>query len=170
MSDFRFRTWVRCRLRPVLTGAGRIGRGHFLSAIAALFVLMGRAALIGNESNVRTSIQLALVWPICGAAASRMHDFGRSGWDMWPILLVLPVSIIGPVLVVGLGQLAGVQGLATYTWTELAQTTGWSFGALLIAGAVVGLGSIQSDADRNSYGPPPADWHKIWSTVPFFRV
>lgn len=98
---------------------------------------------------------LALILPSLAVSVRRLHDTGRSGWQLvfWylvPWLLVIPVAILA-----GLGgALAG--GDPTSTAIAIIAALGLAF-LLPLAGAIVLFVYFVSDTkpEDNKYGPSP---------------
>ena len=114
-------------------GAGRIGRGVFLAAAAAVVAVLALYDGLATPEVRRWTGWLAdllLVAAACAVISKRLHDRGRSGW--WSALVLLAFVNVWP----------RPQGL------------GWGF-ALVLAAALVELGARPGQPHFNRFGPPP---------------
>ncbi len=117
-----------------LNGAGRIGRGPFLAAVAALvgaLALFDACTPAAPHRWLAVPVRILLVFSACAVVGKRLHDRGRSGW--WTALVLLAFVNVWPA----------PQGL------------GWLF-APVLALALVELGVAPGQARFNRFGPRPA--------------
>jgi len=116
----------------LLTGDGRISRLPFLLGIGLLAGLALAVDLLPDEGAtglLATALRLPLLFSLACLLSQRLHDIGRAGWWIWPIL----------------GGLLGFHAL-----TDGDATAG---GALLVVGM---LGLWPGQRNFNRYGAPPA--------------
>jgi uncharacterized membrane protein YhaH (DUF805 family) len=116
----------------LLTGDGRIGRLPFLLGIGLLAGLALVVDLLPDDGAVglvATALRLPLLFSLACLLSQRLHDTGRAGWWIWPIL----------------GGLFGLNALSDGEATAGA--------ALLVVGV---LGLWPGQAVFNRYGAPPA--------------
>ncbi|WP_293407667.1 DUF805 domain-containing protein [Phenylobacterium sp.] len=110
---------------------GRAGRKEYWFYFGMLCIVGFLLSLIIGDIGSSISIAFAIV------QIRRLHDFGRSGWWLLPVLL-MPVCL--PLVALQLGLL-GDTLLVTL--------------ALYLA-AYIWMGVRKGDAGDNRFGPPPA--------------
>lgn len=116
----------------LLTGDGRITRLAFLLGIGLLAGLALAVDLLPDEGPmglVAMALRLPLLFSLACLLSQRLHDVGRAGWWIWPIL--------GGLL--ALNALSNGEATAT--------------GALVVVSA---LGLWPGQRRFNRYGVPPA--------------
>ena len=117
-----------------LTASGRIGRRAFVLGLAPLAA--GWAALMlltpDAPSWAGRLVAAILLYLAACVTAQRLHDRGRAGWWIWPLL--------GAVV-------------AAWIWRETP--FGWALGVLLLA-PLADLALRPGQAAFNRYGAPPA--------------
>jgi len=116
----------------LLTGDGRIGRLPFLLGIgllAGLGLVVDQLPDEGGTGLVAMALRLPLLFSLACLLSQRLHDVGRAGWWIWPIL----------------------GGL--FTLNALSDGEATAGGALLVIG---GLGLWPGQTAFNRYGAPPA--------------
>lgn len=116
----------------LLTGDGRIGRLPFLLGIGGLAGLALVVDLLPAEGAlglVAAALRLPLLFSLACLLSQRLHDVGRAGWWIWPIL----------------GGLFALNALSDGEATA---------GAALLVVVVLGLWPGQTTFNR--YGAPPA--------------
>ncbi|HEV7352298.1 MAG TPA: DUF805 domain-containing protein [Brevundimonas sp.] len=116
----------------LLTGDGRIGRLPFLLGIGGLAGLSLVVDLLPDDGAVglvATGLRLPLLFSLACLLSQRLHDIGRAGWWLWPVL----------------GGLFALNALSDGEATAGA--------ALLVVGV---LGLWPGQAVFNRYGAPPA--------------
>lgn len=116
----------------LLTGDGRIGRLPFLLGIgllAGLSLVVDPLPDDGAVGLVATALRLPLLFSLACLLSQRLHDVGRAGWWIWPIL----------------GGLFALNALSDGEATA---------GAALLVVVVLGLWPGQTAFNR--YGAPPA--------------
>ncbi len=116
----------------LLTGDGRIGRLPFLLGIgllAGLALVVDQLPDEGGMGLAAMALRLPLLFSLACLMSQRLHDVGRAGWWIWPIL-------------------GGVFALNALSNGEATAT-----GALVAVGAL----SLWPGQRRfNRYGAPPA--------------
>lgn len=116
----------------LLTGDGRISRVPFLLGIGGLAGLALVVDLLPDDGAMgllATALRLPLLFSLACLLSQRLHDIGRAGWWIWPIL----------------GGLFGLNALSDGEATA---------GAALLVVGVLGLWPGQTVFNR--YGAPPA--------------
>lgn len=112
---------------------GRMGRGVFLFAIAAVFAVFAvyEAAVVGvAHAATGWLVHLVLLAAAASVLSKRLHDRGRSGWWSAPILFAFAV-----------------------VWPEPEGAIDWAFSAVLVWG-VVELALMPGRPEPNRFGPP----------------
>ena len=106
----------------VFSSAGRLGRGVFLGATAALLCALALYDQLGWVARLTLGWIVHPVLFFIGAClvSKRFHDFGRSGWRAAPVLLAFCLAWPEPRGVIGL---LAVLGLA-WSAIELGVTAG----------------------------------------------
>lgn len=98
---------------------GRIARGAWLlrlilAGIACIASGLLLQAVFGENGAALAS--LLFLWSACCLTAKRLHDSGRSGWN----LLFLLIPVLGPLWVLRLTLLRGSEGANPYGRDPLA--------------------------------------------------
>ncbi|HEY8572062.1 DUF805 domain-containing protein [Phenylobacterium sp.] len=109
---------------------GRAGRREYWFWVIPAFLASG---ILGAMGMMVVSILLSIL--ILVAFIRRLHDLGHSGW--WA-----PVINFGGNIIAGLAAAFGGE-------------IGALLGVLPFLGAVITLGVLPGENDRNEYGPPP---------------
>ncbi|MBX3476217.1 MAG: DUF805 domain-containing protein [Brevundimonas sp.] len=116
-----------------LTASGRIGRRGFVFGLAPLAAIWTAFVILIPEPMAWVARVLALVLLYLAACvtAQRLHDRGRAGWWIWPLLTA---------------------GIAAWIWRETP--FGWALGVLLVA-PLSDLALRPGQPAFNRYGAPP---------------
>lgn len=129
---------------------GRAGRKEYWVWFGLICVLgLIISFLPGEPSNSGLTVVFA------GVQIRRLHDFGRSGWWVAPLLIV-------PLLVPLAALLLGLQAHSYLPEAEqLTKAEGWAyaaaFGAIACLLAIyVWMGVRRGDVGENRFGSPPA--------------
>jgi len=114
---------------------GRMGRGVFLFAVAAVFAVFAayEAAVVGwAHAATGWLVHLVLLAAAASVLSKRLHDRGRSGWWSAPILLAFAV-----------------------VWPAPRGVMDWLFASVLVWAAVE-LAAMPGEPRPNRFGPPPS--------------
>lgn len=135
---------------PIRYLKGRAGRKEYWIWFGVTCVLsLIMSFLPGEPSNSGLVVVFAAI------QIRRLHDFGRSGWWVAPLLIV-------PLLVPLVAFLLGLQGHRHLPEAEqFAGAENWAYTAALVAVAgivvvYVWMGVRRGDKGDNRFGPPPA--------------
>jgi uncharacterized membrane protein YhaH (DUF805 family) len=116
----------------LFTGNGRIGRLAFMLGVGGLALLDLVAGALPDEGPgglLALALRLILLFSLGCLLSQRLHDIGRAGWWLWPILAALVLA----------GRLGGPPALA---------------GVAAVVAA--GLGLWPGQTTFNRYGAPPS--------------
>lgn len=101
----------------LLTGDGRIGRLPFLLGIgllAGLALVVDQLPDEGGMGLAAMALRLPLLFSLACLMSQRLHDIGRAGWWIWPILggaFALNAVSDGEATAIGALAMVGVLGL-----------------------------------------------------------
>ncbi|MGH6998199.1 MAG: DUF805 domain-containing protein [Phenylobacterium sp.] len=143
-------TAERRGFNPIRYLKGRAGRKEYWVWFGVVCVLgLIISFLPGEPSNSGLTVVFAAV------QIRRLHDFGRSGWWVAPLL-------IAPLLVPIAAFLLGLQGHSHLPEAEqFARAESWAYAAALVAIACllvvyVWMGVRRGEPGDNRFGPPAA--------------
>lgn len=118
-----------------LTASGRIGRRGFVFGLAPLAAIWTALVLLAPDapSWALGLVAAVLLYLAACVTAQRLHDRGRAGWWIWPLLTA---------------------GVAAWIWRETP--FGWALGVLLLA-PLADLALRPGQPAFNRYGVRPGD-------------
>lgn len=130
---------------------GRVGRSEFWYFALACLVLAIMAGILTNLTflPLNAMLGLALLLPMAGIGARRLHDTGRDGRLVWAMLG--PVAVFQLLAILTWGPFGWLGFLAFYL------SIGWVLGLIAMVAmiALVWFWCQPGDAGDNAYGPPP---------------
>lgn len=138
---------------------GRIGRKDYWIGVGILFVV---GLVLGNVPIIKMVWPLASIYFAVCIYGKRLHDIGQSAWMvLLPFGILIGASILAAVL--GGAALLGASSTGTDQAAVLGGLAGLGIasliffaGALASLGWVIWLGTRDTQAEENQFGPPRA--------------
>lgn len=131
---------------------GRIGRPQFWYFVLAYFVLSILATILQGIIwlPIASLFHLAMLLPLTGMGARRLHDTGRDGRLVWLLFFLAAITQIAGIITAIAFVLTGPLGLIFAPGLGIAGVA-----TLVVSVVLIWFWSQPGNPGDNAYGPPP---------------